>query len=251
MEAEKNNKNKIYLVIIMFIMIMGLSTYVVVDRVIQNNNKKEDNFEKIEFKDNEKNIVEELSLNNKLVKQIYSYFNNEKLEYYLYLDKNKKLSWDSKSIIVTYNLDKDLDNVLNIDKEEFEKKYFEIFGDFSNNELRQSKKCPTTNYNMEDGIYTIDSYCYEDNDNTIYKTFFKNIILDKDDIVVNKYYVLLSYDKQDNTYSLYKNSDFKEKNLIASNIDCSDINNYINDMDIISYVFKKNNKNNYYFAFVK
>ena len=104
---------------------------------------------------------------------------------------------------------------------------------------------------MEDGIYTIDSYCYEDNDNTIYKTFFKNIILDKDDIVVNKYYVLLSYDKEDNTYSLYKNSDFKEKNLIASNIDCSDINNYINDMDIISYVFKKNNKNNYYFAFVK
>ena len=247
---EKNNTNKIYLVIIVFIMIIGLSAYVVIDRIIDNKNNKEIDIDEVDFKDNDKLNIDELSLSNKTVKRIYNYFNNERIQYYLYLDKNKNISWDSKSLIVAYNLRNDLENVLSIDSEEFEKKYIEIFGDFSNNEVKHSKKCSTTTYNIEENTYTIDLSCYEEN-SVMYKTFFKNIVLDKDDIVINKYYVFLSFDKENNLYSLYRNSDLKEKDLIISNIDYSDINNYINDMDTISYVFKKNNKNNYYFAFVK
>ena len=251
---EQNNKTKTYFAIIVFIIIILLSGYVVVEKILDNkkNNNKVEEITKDYISE-----IKEISLNNTVVKNLYSIISDDEIEYNLYLDKNKSLSWDSKSFIVAYDLKKDeLNNtsldVLNIDREPFEEAYGKIFGAFLNNDVKSSKKCPITTFNITEDIYSIDLSCYYKHDNNKeYKTFLKNITLnDSEDILINKYYVFVVKDEADNSYSLYKDQDIIDKNKIIDKIKYEEVNKYMYSMNTLSYVFKKGD-NGYYLYLVK
>lgn len=258
MDTEQTNKTKTYFVIILFMMIILLSAYVVIDKILTRN--KEDLVKDTVYKENileNSNDIIELSLQNKVVNNLHNFVNNEKVDYLLYQNKKNKLSWDMKSLIVMNNLEEYKNgnsfDIVNIDKEIFEEKYKEIFGDSLNKEIRASSNCPTTAYNIEDGIYSINLSCYENDNKIYYKTFFKNITLEDDTLFINKYYVFIKEveDLLNEDYILYKSDKLKEEDIIASNISYNDINNYISSMNVISYVYKKDSNGNYYLNSVK
>ena len=248
---EQKNKSKTYIVIIAFVIIILLSGYVVINKIIDRNKEKEE-IEEI-IKDEYINEIKEVSLSNDIVKKIYSYTEDDIIEYYLYLDKNKNLTWDSKSLLVAYNLNKDdykygID-ILNVDRDKFEKTYTELFENHLNKESKSSKNCPTTTYNIDEDMYTINLSCYKTDKNLVYKTFLKNITLINDDIIrINKYYVFIL--KNETNYTLYKKNDMKDTNKIVENINFDELNKYIYDMDVITYEYKKVN-GKYYFSSVK
>lgn len=248
---EQRNKSKTYIVIIAFVIIILLSGYVVINKIIDRNKEKEE-IEEI-IKDEYINEIKEVSLSNDIVKKIYSYTEDDIIEYYLYLDKNKNLTWDSKSLLVAYNLNKDdykygID-ILNVDRDKFEKTYTELFENHLNKESKSSKNCPTTTYNIDEDMYTINLSCYKTDKDLVYKTFLKNITLINDDIIrINKYYVFIL--KNETNYTLYKKNDMKDTNKIVENINFDELNKYIYDMDVITYEYKKVN-GKYYFSSVK
>ncbi len=248
---EQNSKSKTYIVVIAFIVIIILSGYVVVNKIIDRT--KEDKKVDEKISDEYINEISEISLNNETVKKLYNYTDDDNIEYNLYLDKNKNLSWDSKSLLVVYNLNKDdykygID-ILNIDREKFENTYTELFENYLNKENRYSKKCPTTTYNIDEDMYTINLSCYKKDNDLTYKTFLKNITLVNDEVIrINKYYVFIQ--KNETNYTLYKKPDMKENNKIIDNISYEELNKYIYNMDTITYEFKKIN-GKYYFNSVK
>ena len=248
---EQKNKSKTYIVIIAFVIIILLSSYVVINKIIDRNKEKEE-IEEI-IKDEYINEIKEVSLSNDIVKKIYSYTEDDIIEYYLYLNKNKNLTWDSKSLLVAYNLNKDdykygID-ILNVDRDKFEKTYTELFENHLNKESKSSKNCPTTTYNIDEDMYTINLSCYKTDKDLVYKTFLKNITLINDDIIrINKYYVFIL--KNETNYTLYKKNDMKDTNKIVENINFDELNKYIYDMDVITYEYKKVN-GKYYFSSVK
>ena len=259
MEIDKTNKQKTYFVIAMFIMIILLSSYVVIDKIIK---KNEEAIELNKLNKTTNSILEkssittELSLSNKLIYDLYSYIDDIDIEYMLYLSKNKELSWDIKSLIVTKNLfDSNTEGleILNIDSDKFEKLYSKIFEDDINSlsvEDRTASICGAASYDLENDIYVVNFNC--DLDNNI-KTFYKNVTFIDDQILINKYYIFIQkyINNGIEEYSLYKTNKMDEDNLLVANIKYEEISDYISDMNIISFTYSKAKDGKYYLVGIK
>lgn len=254
MELDRENKTKTYFVVTMFLVIILLSAYVVVDKIIKRNEHdiKLDNFNKTTNSILDKStLVTELSLDNKFIKEIYDYIDYKDAEYLLYLDGNKKINWNIKSLIVSKNINKSSKNleILYIDREEFEKIYSNIFGDDINKlsvEERTASICGAASYDFENDMYVVNLNCTLNNN---MKTFYKNITFKDDEILINKYYVFVDKyeDEEIEEYNLYLSDKFNEDNLLVENIKAEDINDYISDMNVITFKYSKSKDGNYYF----
>lgn len=80
-------------------------------------------------------------------------------------------------------------------------------------------------------------------------TYLKNVTIDKEYLNINKYYAFI-VKTDENTFDLYSSDEKEEKTLIATNLSIYEISNYINEMNIMSYRFKKIN-NQYYLNNIK
>ena len=80
-------------------------------------------------------------------------------------------------------------------------------------------------------------------------TYLKNVTIDKEYLNINKYYAFIVKTAED-TFDLYSSDEKEEKTLIATNLSIYEISNYINEMNIMSYRFKKIN-NQYYLNNIK
>lgn len=80
-------------------------------------------------------------------------------------------------------------------------------------------------------------------------TYLKNVTIDKEYLNINKYYAFIVKTDED-TFDLYSSDEKEEKTLIATNLSIYEISNYINEMNIMSYRFKKIN-NQYYLNNIK
>lgn len=249
MNEDKNNKIKTSLVITIFIIIILLSAYVVVDKVISK--EKLVNLDKIKInKTNNNKITNDyLEVNNydDTFYKLSNYIDDDTLSK-LYKYKNKALDFDVKSYITTKNIsesDKIIEEISYIDKEIFEKKYSEIFGNIDSNKI--TNMCNASSYDNNSDSYIINSSCSDNN--YLFLTFFKNATHDfkEQNLTINKYYVFVN--KTSSGYVLYKDEDFKS--IIVENIKYEDIKNYIYKMNIISTNFKKDKLGNYYIDSVK
>lgn len=246
---ENTSKVKTYLIILIFLMIIFISGYIVYSKIKTTNNKEE---KKEIIKDTvliDSNLTTELSLNNKDVKKLYNYVNNKNIDYASYKNRGKKLSWDYLSLVTMYNIPqnyvlKDEKNIEYVDSYSFLDKYREIFG----SDLTISKKeqntttCGAVNYKND--VYYPNWYCKEKSDDSIIVTYLKNVTIDKEYLNINKYYAFI-VKTDENTFDLYSSDEKEEKTLIATNLSIYEISNYINEMNIMSYRFKKIN-NQYY-----
>lgn len=251
---ENTSKVKTYLIILIFLMIIFISGYIVYSKIKTTNNKEE---KKEIIKDTvliDSNLTTELSLNNKDVKKLYNYVNNKNIDYASYKNRGKKLSWDYLSLVTMYNIPqnyvlKDEKNIEYVDSYSFLDKYREIFG----SDLTISKKeqntttCGAVNYKND--VYYPNWYCKEKSDDSIIVTYLKNVTIDKEYLNINKYYAFI-VKTDENTFDLYSSDEKEEKTLIATNLSIYEISNYINEMNIMSYRFKKNN-NQYYLNNIK
>ncbi len=251
---ENTSKVKTYLIILIFLMIIFISGYIVYSKIKTTNNKEE---KKEIIKDTvliDSNLTTELSLNNKDVKKLYNYVNNKNIDYASYKNRGKKLSWDYLSLVTMYNIPqnyvlKDEKNIEYVDSYSFLDKYREIFG----SDLTISKKeqntttCGAVNYKND--VYYPNWYCKEKSDDSIIVTYLKNVTIDKEYLNINKYYAFIVKTDED-TFDLYSSDEKEEKTLIATNLSIYEISNYINEMNIMSYRFKKIN-NQYYLNNIK
>lgn len=251
---ENTSKVKTYLIILIFLMIIFISGYIVYSKIKTTNNKEE---KKEIIKDAvliDSNLTTELSLNNKDVKKLYNYVNNKNIDYASYKNRGKKLSWDYLSLVTMYNIPqnyvlKDEKNIEYVDSYSFLDKYREIFG----SDLTISKKeqntttCGAVNYKND--VYYPNWYCKEKSDDSIIVTYLKNVTIDKEYLNINKYYAFI-VKTDENTFDLYSSDEKEEKTLIATNLSIYEISNYINEMNIMSYRFKKIN-NQYYLNNIK
>lgn len=251
---ENTSKVKTYLIILIFLMIIFISGYIVYSKIKTTNNKEE---KKEIIKDAvliDSNLTTELSLNNKDVKKLYNYVNNKNIDYASYKNRGKKLSWDYLSLVTMYNIPqnyvlKDEKNIEYVDSYSFLDKYREIFG----SDLTISKKeqntttCGAVNYKND--VYYPNWYCKEKSDDSIIVTYLKNVTIDKEYLNINKYYAFIVKTDED-TFDLYSSDEKEEKTLIATNLSIYEISNYINEMNIMSYRFKKIN-NQYYLNNIK
>ena len=251
---ENTSKVKTYLIILIFLMIIFISGYIVYSKIKTTNNKEE---KKEIIKDTvliDSNLTTELSLNNKDVKKLYNYVNNKNIDYASYKNRGKKLSWDYLSLVTMYNIPqnyvlKDEKNIEYVDSYSFLDKYREIFG----SDLTISKKeqntttCGAVNYKND--VYYPNWYCKEKSDDSIIVTYLKNVTIDKEYLNINKYYAFIVKTDED-TFDLYSSDEKEEKTLIATNLSIYEISNYINEMNIMSYRFKKIN-NQYYLNKIK
>lgn len=251
---ENTSKVKTYLIILIFLMIIFISGYIVYSKIKTTNNKEE---KKEIIKDTvliDSNLTTELSLNNKDVKKLYNYVNNKNIDYASYKNIGKKLSWDYLSLVTMYNIPqnyvlKDEKNIEYVDSYSFLDKYREIFG----SDLTISKKeqntttCGAVNYKND--VYYPNWYCKEKSDDSIIVTYLKNVTIDKEYLNINKYYAFIVKTDED-TFDLYSSDEKEEKTLIATNLSIYEISNYINEMNIMSYRFKKIN-NQYYLNNIK
>lgn len=251
---ENTSKVKTYLIILIFLMIIFISGYIVYSKIKTTNNKEE---KKEIIKDTvliDSNLTTELSLNNKDVKKLYNYVNNKNIDYASYKNIGKKLSWDYLSLVTMYNIPqnyvlKDEKNIEYVDSYSFLDKYREIFG----SDLTISKKeqntttCGAVNYKND--VYYPNWYCKEKSDDSIIVTYLKNVTIDKEYLNINKYYAFI-VKTDENTFDLYSSDEKEEKTLIATNLSIYEISNYINEMNIMSYRFKKIN-NQYYLNNIK
>lgn len=249
---DNSNKTKTYFVVIVFIVIIFLSGYIVIDKIIKKNNELLEQ-ESMKIQENllkDSKLVTELSLDNKQVEKLYSYVSNNNIDYILYLNKNKDLSWDTKSFIVSSLIDSDSkSDYVNIDKSVFEKKYMEIFGDDIRKisvDKRISNICGGASFDEMNAVYTVKLDCIEDNLHM--KTFIKNITYSDSMIKINKYYSFVKKSVFDGvtTYNVYDSNNSNESSLIAYDVDGISINNYIYKMKTISYLYKKDISGNYY-----
>lgn len=251
---ENTSKVKTYLIILIFLMIIFISGYIVYSKIKTTNNKEE---KKEIIKDTvliDSNLTTELSLNNKDVKKLYNYVNNKNIDYASYKNRGKKLSWDYLSLVTMYNIPqnyvlKNEKNIEYVDSYSFLDKYREIFG----SDLTISKKeqntttCGAVNYKND--VYYPNWYCKEKSDDSIIVTYLKNVTIDKEYLNINKYYAFI-VKTDENTFDLYSSDEKEEKTLIATNLSIYEISNYINEMNIMSYRFKKIN-NQYYLNNIK
>lgn len=254
MELGRENKTKTYFVVIVFLVIILLSAYVVIDKIIKRNelNIKFNNFNKLTNSILDKStLITELSLGNNYIEEIYNNINDKDIEYLLYLNCNKKLSWDIKSLIVSKSINKSSKNldVLYIDREEFEKIYSKLFEDDISKlsiEERTASICSAASYDLENDIYVVNLNCYLNNK---MNTFYKNITFKDDAILINKYYVFTDkyINNESEEYSLYLSDKFNEDNFLIDNIKAEHISNYISAMNVISFKYSKSKDGNYYF----
>ena len=254
MTEENTSKVKTYLIILIFLMIIFISGYIVYSK-IKTKNKKEEKKEII--KDTvliDSNLTTELSLNNKDVKKLYNYVNNKNIDYASYKNRGKKLSWDYLSLVTMYNIPqnyvlKDEKNIEYVDSYSFLDKYREIFGsDLTiSKEEQNTTTCGAVNYKND--VYYPNWYCKEKSDDSIIVTYLKNVTIDKEYLNINKYYAFIVKTDED-TFDLYSSDEKEEKTLIATNLSIYEISNYINEMNIMSYRFKKIN-NQYYLNNIK
>ena len=200
------------------------------------------------------NLTTELSLNNKDVKKLYNYVNNKNIDYASYKNRGKKLSWDYLSLVTMYNIPqnyvlKDEKNIEYVDSYSFLDKYREIFGsDLTiSKEEQNTTTCGAVNYKND--VYYPNWYCKEKSDDSIIVTYLKNVTIDKEYLNINKYYAFI-VKTDENTFDLYSSDEKEEKTLIATNLSIYEISNYINEMNIMSYRFKKIN-NQYYLNNIK
>lgn len=251
---ENTSKVKTYLIILIFLMIIFISGYIVYSKIKTTNNKEE---KKEIIKDTvliDSNLTTELSLNNKDVKKLYNYVNNKNIDYASYKNRGKKLSWDYLSLVTMYNIPqnyvlKDEKNIEYVDSYSFLDKYREIFGsDLTiNSEEQNTTTCGAVNYKND--VYYPNWYCKEKSDDSIIVTYLKNVTIDKEYLNINKYYAFI-VKTDENTFDLYSSDEKEEKTLIATNLSIYEISNYINEMNIMSYRFKKIN-NQYYLNNIK
>lgn len=251
---ENTNKVKTYLIILIFLMIIFISGYIVYSKIKTTNNKEE---KKEIIKDTvliDSNLTTELSLNNKDVKKLYNYINNKNIDYASYKNRGKKLSWDYLSLVTMYNIPlnyilKDEKNIEYVDSYSFLDKYREIFGsDLTiSKEEQNTTTCGAVNYKND--VYYPNWYCKEKSDDSIIVTYLKNVTIDKEYLNINKYYAFIVKTDED-TFDLYSSDEKEEKTLIATNLSIYEISNYINEMNIMSYRFKKIN-NQYYLNNIK
>lgn len=251
---ENTSKVKTYLIILIFLMIIFISGYIVYSKIKTTNNKEE---KKEIIKDTvliDSNLTTELSLNNKDVKKLYNYVNNKNIDYASYKNIGKKLSWDYLSLVTMYNIPqnyvlKDEKNIEYVDSYSFLDKYREIFGsDLTiSKEEQNTTTCGAVNYKND--VYYPNWYCKEKSDDSIIVTYLKNVTIDKEYLNINKYYAFI-IKTDENTFDLYSSDEKEEKTLIATNLSIYEISNYINEMNIMSYRFKKIN-NQYYLNNIK
>lgn len=251
---ENTSKVKTYLIILIFLMIIFISGYIVYSKIKTTNNKEE---KKEIIKDTvliDSNLTTELSLNNKDVKKLYNYVNNKNIDYASYKNRGKKLSWDYLSLVTMYNIPqnyvlKDEKNIEYADSYSFLDKYREIFGsDLTiSKEEQNTTTCGAVNYKND--VYYPNWYCKEKSDDSIIVTYLKNVTIDKEYLNINKYYAFI-VKTDENTFDLYSSDEKEEKTLIATNLSIYEISNYINEMNIMSYRFKKIN-NQYYLNNIK
>lgn len=251
---ENTSKVKTYLIILIFLMIIFISGYIVYSKIKTTNNKEE---KKEIIKDTvliDSNLATELSLNNKDVKKLYNYVNNKNIDYASYKNIGKKLSWDYLSLVTMYNIPqnyvlKDEKNIEYVDSYSFLDKYREIFGsDLTiSKEEQNTTTCGAVNYKND--VYYPNWYCKEKSDDSIIVTYLKNVTIDKEYLNINKYYAFIVKTDED-TFDLYSSDEKEEKTLIATNLSIYEISNYINEMNIMSYRFKKIN-NQYYLNNIK
>ena len=251
---ENTSKVKTYLIILIFLMIIFISGYIVYSKIKTTNNKEE---KKEIIKDTvliDSNLTTELSLNNKDVKKLYNYVNNKNIDYASYKNRGKKLSWDYLSLVTMYNIPqnyvlKDEKNIEYVDSDSFLDKYREIFGsDLTiSKEEQNTTTCGAVNYKND--VYYPNWYCKEKSDDSIIVTYLKNVTIDKEYLNINKYYAFI-VKTDENTFDLYSSDEKEEKTLIATNLSIYEISNYINEMNIMSYRFKKIN-NQYYLNNIK
>mgnify|MGYP000327917829 FL=1 len=251
---ENTSKVKTYLIILIFLMIIFISGYIVYSKIKTTNNKEE---KKEIIKDAvliDSNLTTELSLNNKDVKKLYNYVNNKNIDYASYKNRGKKLSWDYLSLVTMYNIPqnyvlKDEKNIEYVDSYPFLDKYREIFGsDLTiSKEEQNTTTCGAVNYKND--VYYPNWYCKEKSDDSIIVTYLKNVTIDKEYLNINKYYAFIVKTDED-TFDLYSSDEKEEKTLIATNLSIYEISNYINEMNIMSYRFKKIN-NQYYLNNIK
>ena len=235
-------------------MIIFISGYIVYSKIKTTNNKEE---KKEIIKDTvliDSNLTTELSLNNKDVKKLYNYVNNKNIDYASYKNRGKKLSWDYLSLVTMYNIPqnyvlKDEKNIEYVDSYSFLDKYREIFGsDLTiSKEEQNTTTCGAVNYKND--VYYPNWYCKEKSDDSIIVTYLKNVTIDKEYLNINKYYAFI-IKTDENTFDLYSSDEKEEKTLIATNLSIYEISNYINEMNIMSYRFKKIN-NQYYLNNIK
>ena len=235
-------------------MIIFISGYIVYSKIKTTNNKEE---KKEIIKDTvliDSNLTTELSLNNKDVKKLYNYVNNKNIDYASYKNRGKKLSWDYLSLVTMYNIPqnyvlKDEKNIEYVDSYSFLDKYREIFGsDLTiSKEEQNTTTCGAVNYKND--VYYPNWYCKEKSDDSIIVTYLKNVTIDKEYLNINKYYAFI-VKTDENTFDLYSSDEKEEKTLIATNLSIYEISNYINEMNIMSYRFKKIN-NQYYLNNIK
>ena len=251
---ENTSKVKTYLIILIFLMIIFISGYIVYSKIKTTNNKEE---KKEIIKDAvliDSNLTTELSLNNKDVKKLYNYVNNKNIDYASYKNRGKKLSWDYLSLVTMYNIPqnyvlKDEKNIEYVDSFSFLDNYREIFGsDLTiSKEEQNTTTCGAVNYKND--VYYPNWYCKEKSDDSIIVTYLKNVTIDKEYLNINKYYAFIVKTDED-TFDLYSSDEKEEKTLIATNLSIYEISNYINEMNIMSYRFKKIN-NQYYLNNIK
>ncbi len=251
---ENTSKVKTYLIILIFLMIIFISGYIVYSKIKTTNNKEE---KKEIIKDTvliDSNLTTELSLNNKDVKKLYNYVNNKNIDYASYKNRGKKLLWDYLSLVTMYNIPqnyvlKDEKNIEYVDSYSFLDKYREIFGsDLTiSKEEQNTTTCGAVNYKND--VYYPNWYCKEKSDDSIIVTYLKNVTIDKEYLNINKYYAFI-VKTDENTFDLYSSDEKEEKTLIATNLSIYEISNYINEMNIMSYRFKKIN-NQYYLNNIK
>lgn len=259
MELDKSGKTKTYFVIIVFIVIILLSAYVVIDKIIKRNEEdlKLNNLNKTTssvLKDS--SLITELSLTNKYINELYNYINDKDIEYVLYSDKNKELSWDIKSLMISksiLNKKTEESEIMYIDKESFESMYSKLFNDDIDKLSIEDKTafvCGGASYDFENDIYVVKSNCSLDNN---MKSFFKNIIYEDDSILINKYYIFTEKHLSNGVeeYDLYKSNKTDEDNLLVTDIKMEDINNYISDMNVMTFKFSKSKDGKYYFDGIK
>ena len=251
---ENTSKVKTYLIILIFLMIIFISGYIVYSKIKTTNNKEE---KKEIIKDTvliDSNLTTELSLNNKDVKKLYNYINNKNIDYASYKNRGKTIKWDYLSLVTMYNIPqnyvlKDEKNIEYVDSYSFLDKYREIFGsDLTiSREEQNTTTCGAVNYKND--VYYPNWYCKEKSNDSIIVTYLKNVTIDKEYLNINKYYAFIVKTDED-TFDLYSSDEQEEKTLIATNLSIYEISNYINEMNIMSYRFKKIN-NQYYLNNIK
>lgn len=167
---QENKRNGIGLGILIGILIMlviGMGSYIIYDKVLKNNNYNEENKEE---QKEQQDIPEDLDVNSELVQQLYSYTdtfcrNNRKFFY----ENNKLLMNDLKNEYKLYlamsnmirdnNLDLDDDNPTNYPLKKFEDSMNKVFGSNVSYIKEKTLLFPDLEFNNDDVVIYSSAGC--------------------------------------------------------------------------------------------